>query len=195
MNSYPTDPDAIAQIQQTQRQLQQVRKQVWDALGAIERAAESASDRVHGTPNAMKNGAGNAIDLVSANVKTTLKHSNPKRPARSFGYWLLMLGIFTAITLLLDACKGVVSGVANNEPLPYNAPAAAKASNATVRGIKAVSFLGGKIASEYDDAYRFQLVQQNGGQVPQAIPAQNPALDRSRILTVKTNVERYQNPR
>ncbi len=93
------------------------------------------------------------------------------------------------VTNLFNACQGAISGVASNEPLPYNAPAAARTGNATVRGLKLVTQLGSPLVEESDRTYRTQLIRQQGGPVPNNGPIPT---DRSRILKVRTNVEQYQ---
>lgn len=185
MNSYPTPPennDAQTQLQQAQTQLQH-------ALNAIQRASASANNRLAGAPDAMKSGAGTAIDTINNAVGNTLKHSNPKHPWRSLAYWSMGIGLFVIVSTIFSACQGAISGVASNEPLPYNAPTAAKASHATVRGLKLVSQFGAPLVEESDRTYRTQLVRQQGGPVPNTGPV---PVDRSRIMNVRTNVEQYQ---
>ncbi|MCT7981452.1 hypothetical protein [Laspinema olomoucense] len=187
MNSYPTptennDAQTQAQIQQAQTQLQQ-------ALAAIQRASNGASVRLQGAPDAMKSGAGTAIDTINNAVGNTLKHSNPKHPWRSLAYWSMSIGLFVIVTSLFSACQGAISGVASNEPLPYNAPVAARTGNATVRGLKLVTQLGSPLVEESDRTFRTQLIRQQGGPVPNNGPI---PVDRSRIMNVRTNVEQYQ---
>lgn len=192
MNSYPSEPDPQTQIQQAQTQLQHAQRITQDALNAIQRASASANNRLAGAPDAMKSGAGTAIDTIGNAVGNTLKHSNPKHPWRSVAYWSMGIGLFVIVTSLFNACQGAISGVASNEPLPYNAPAAARTGNATVRGLKLVTHIGTPLLEESDRIYRTQLVRQQGGPVPNTGPV---PMDRSRILEVRTNVERYQHSR
>jgi hypothetical protein len=191
MNPYPTptETDPQSQVQQAQRQLHQVHKQMSDALAAIERASAGASSRLQGAPDAMKSGAGTAVDTIGNAVGNTLKHSNPKHPWRSLAYWSMSIGLFVIVTSLFSACQGAISGVASNEPLPYNAPVAARTGNATVRGLKLVTQLGSPLVEESDRTYRTQLIRQQGGPVPNNGPIPT---DRSRIMNVRTNVEQYQ---
>ncbi|MCT7997159.1 hypothetical protein [Laspinema olomoucense] len=189
MNSYPTETDPQTQIQQAQNQLQHAQRITQDALNAIQRASASANNRLAGAPDAMKSGAGTAIDTINTAVRNTLKHSNPKHPWRSLAYWSMSIGLFVIVTSLFSACQGAISGVASNEPLPYNAPTAARTGNATVRGLKLVSQFGSPLVEESDRTFRTQLIRQQGGPVPNNGPI---PVDRSRIMNVRTNVEQYQ---
>ncbi|MCT7975735.1 hypothetical protein [Laspinema olomoucense] len=189
MNSYPTETDPQTQVQQAQTQLQHAQRITQDALNAIQRASASANNRLAGAPDAMKSGAGTAIDTINTAVGNTLKHSNPKHPWRSLAYWSMSIGLFVIVTSLFSACQGAISGVASNEPLPYNAPAAARTGNATVRGLKLVSQFGSPLVEESDRTFRTQLIRQQGGPVPNNGPI---PVDRSRIMNVRTNVEQYQ---
>ncbi len=196
MNPYPipteTDPQTQAQIQQAQNQLQQAQRITQDALNAIQCASAGASVRLQGAPNAMKDGAGTAIDTIGNAVGNTLKHSNPKHPWRSLAYWSMSIGLFVIVTSFFSACQGAISGVASNEPLPYNAPVAARTGNATVRGLKLVSQFGSPLVEESDRTFRTQLIRQQGGPVPNNGPI---PVNSSRIMNVRTNVEQYQQPR
>ncbi|MCT7984983.1 hypothetical protein NG796_17055 [Laspinema sp. A4] len=189
MNSYPTETDPQTQIQQAQTQLQHAQRITQDALNAIQRASASANNRLAGAPDAMKSGAGTAIDTIGNALGNTLKHSNPKHPWRSLAYWSMSIGLFVIVTGLFNACQGAISGVASNEPLPYNAPVAARTGNATVRGLKLVTQLGSPLVEESDRTYRTQLIRQQGGPVANNGPI---PVNSSRILNVRTNVEQYQ---
>ncbi|MCT7977697.1 hypothetical protein [Laspinema olomoucense] len=189
MNSYP---EAESQgLQDAQNQLKKARKITEDALEALDRAGHSASSRLKGAPDAITNGATQAVQTITDTVGTTLKYSNPKHPFKTIGYWAMGIGLYVIALAVFNACQGVVSGVASDKPLPHNAPASAKASNATVRGLKLVTNLGSPLVEEFDGAYRTQLVnqsqQQFAGQNAQPIP-----LDRSRNIVVQTNLQRYQ---
>ncbi len=92
MNSYPTETDPQTQVQQAQTQLQHAQRITQDALNAIQRASASANNRLAGAPDAMKTGAGTAIDTIGNAVGNTLKHSNPKHPWRSLAYWSMSIG-------------------------------------------------------------------------------------------------------
>jgi len=187
MNSYPeTDTQGL---QEAQNQLKKAKRITEEALEALDRAGNRATSRLKGAPDALSNGANQAVQTITDTVGTTFKYSNPRHPFKSIGYWAMGIGLFVILTSFFNACQGAISGVASNDPLPRNAPTAAKASHATVRGIKLVTNLGSPLVEEFDGIYRTQLVQQQQfpGQNAQPIP-----LDRSRNIVVQTNLQRYQ---
>jgi ElaB/YqjD/DUF883 family membrane-anchored ribosome-binding protein len=189
MNSYP---EADASLQDAQNQLKKAKKITEEALEALDRAGHKASSRLKGAPDALTNGATQAVSTISDTVGTTFRYSNPKHPFRTIGYWAMGIGLYVIALTVFNACQGVVSGIASDKPLPSNAPSAAKASHATVRGVKLVTQLGRPLVEELDNGYRFQLVQQHQNQ-QLAQPNNQPIpLDRSRNIVVNTNLQRYQ---
>ncbi|MCT7971134.1 hypothetical protein [Laspinema olomoucense] len=185
MNSYP---ETDASLQDAQNQLKKAKRITEEALDALDRAGHKASSRLKGAPDALSNGATQAVSTITDTVGTTFKYSNPKHPFKSIGYWAMGIGLYVIALTAFNACQGVVSGVASDKPLPSNAPTAAKASHATVRGVKLVTQLGTPLVEEFDNGYRFQLVQQQQQFAqPQPIP-----LDRTRNIAVQTNLQRYQ---